>query len=131
MPAEVPARESPCVPWLMRTSELERKHPYHTRCHSTVLSQLLCCFATLAAATCDRLRRSDAAFASPHHTSCVRMRLTARAYSHSRDAAHRSMLIHVCVDHAYSFLCMLRMPQNCLRVDGLIQYSSVGLDTAL
>ena len=35
--------------------------------------------------------------------------------------SHRSMLIHVCVDHAYSFLCMLRMPKNCLRVDGLIQ----------
>ena len=36
--------------------------------------------------------------------------------------SHRSMLIHVCVDHAYSFLCMLCMPKNCLRVDGLIQY---------
>ena len=31
------------------------------------------------------------------------------------------VLIHVCVDHAYSFLCMLRMPENCMRVDGLIQ----------
>ena len=31
------------------------------------------------------------------------------------------VLIHVCVNHAYSFLCMLRMPKNCMRVDGLIQ----------
>jgi hypothetical protein len=35
------------------------------------------------------------------------------------------VLIHVCVDHAYSFLCMLRMPKNCLRVDGLIQYKLI------
>ena len=34
------------------------------------------------------------------------------------------VLIHVCVDHADSFLCMLRMPENCLRVDGLIQQDS-------
>ncbi len=31
------------------------------------------------------------------------------------------VLIHVCVDHAYSFLRMLCMRKNCLRVDGLIQ----------
>ncbi len=34
--------------------------------------------------------------------------------SHFRAAAHRSLLIHVCVDHAYSFLCVLRTPKNCL-----------------
>lgn len=32
------------------------------------------------------------------------------------------MLIHVCVDYAYSFLCMLCMPKNCLSDDGFIQY---------
>ena len=33
-------------------------------------------------------------------------------YSHSRVASHRSMLIHVSVDQACSFLCMLRMPKT-------------------
>ena len=60
----------------------------------TVLSQLLRCFATFAAVTCIRT---------------------------SVPLSRHFVLIHVCVDHAYSFLCMLRMPENCMRVDGLIQ----------
>jgi|GEM_PF-4873656 len=46
---------------------------------------------------------------SPH-------RITLRVYGCG------SLLAHICVDHACSFLCMLRMHKNSLRIDGLIQY---------
>ena len=42
-------------------------------------------------------------------------------YSHSRGVSHRSMLIHVSVVQACSFLCMLCMPKNCPLDDGFIQ----------
>ena len=43
--------------------------------------------------TCDRLRRSVAAFASLLHTLCERMWLTARAYSRFRRVSHGFTLI--------------------------------------
>ena len=48
-----------------------------------------------------------------------------RSLSSMQAAKHPAgMVVHIPVafETAYSFLCMLRMPKNCLRVDGLIQY---------
>ena len=76
---------------------------------------------------------------SAHETDCVGLtrrsphRITLRVCgcgslpAHIRTSVPLSrhfVLIHVCVDHADSFLCMLRMPENCLCVDGLILYKS-------
>ena len=48
-----------------------------------------------------------------------------RSLSSMQAAKHPAgMVVHIPVafETAYSFLSMLRMPKNCLRVDGLIQY---------
>ena len=64
-----------------------------------VLSQLLRCSATLAAATCITLYTILLRLTSCHQVEYV---------SHSRRASHDSMLIHACVVQACSFLCVLR-----------------------
>ena len=88
------------------------KHSYDTLRHKLYKLRIAPCFA-LPQSYRDRLRRSVAAFAPPHHTLCVRMWLTARAYSDF--ARSRFILIPVAFEIASGLLRALRVRRVPLR----------------